>query len=204
MLYRRLSACLFLAVFSVPAFALNGVSRACRFDLIPSIAKDPAVVLFQMLGSKFPSLALLPALSLAEQADHWILESLTTDYGSVRYYLFAENRVYERRYQSNGSTIFSQVGAFTSPGWTAMTVRKEMYEDSRLAIFFANRGFLYSARAGNPDIVEKFSRNTSSLPRYFGVKGKHYYYDAVNKAVGVIGDSQATDCNLGQWGFGDR
>lgn len=204
MLYRRLSACLLLVLFSVPAFALNGVSRACRFDLIPSIAKDPAVLLFQMLGSKFPSLSLLPSKSLAEQSDHWILESITTDYGSVRYYLFAENRIYERRYQSDGSSIFPQFGWYTSPGWTALTVRREMYEDSRLAIFFANRGFLYSARAGHPDIVEKFSRNTSSLPRYFGVKGRHYYYDPANKVVGKIGDSQATDCNLGQWGFGDR
>lgn len=200
---RYLLAYLLLS-FSVPAFALNGVSRACRFDLIPSVAKGPAVLFFEMLGSKFPSLSLLPFQSLAEQSNHWILESITTDYGSVRYYLFAENRIYERRYQSNGTPIFPLVSWGTSPGWTAMTVRKEMYEDSRLAIFFANRGFLYSARAGDPDIVQKFPRVVPSLPRYFGVKGRHYYYDAVNKVVGAIWDSQATDCNLGQWGFGDR
>lgn len=204
MLYRRLSACLLLVLFSAPAFALVGVSRACRFDLIPSILKAPAVLFFQMLGSNLPSLDTLPDKSLIEQSEHWILESITADYGMVRYYLFVENRIYERRNRPDGSSTFPQVAEYSSPGWAAMMVRREVLEDSRLAVFFANRGIISSVRAGHPDIIQRFAPITPPLPRYFGVKGRHYYYDAVNKVVGRLNDTQATDCNLGQWGFGDR
>src|SRR3989442_14410643 len=77
------------------SFALAGFSRACPWNQVPSSLQGPAARLFTLIGSapfgKFDGLSSLPA---NQQARWWVLESLTIDWVSVRYYLYAENRLY--------------------------------------------------------------------------------------------------------------
>ena len=187
------------------ASALNGVSRACQFNQIPSPIRGPAIRLFNYVSTapwgKFDGLIYM---SEAELAKYWILESITTDYLSTRYYLYAENRVYRSVYGPTGILEkFTLYANYSSPGWTAESVPADAQSDSYLDIFFHNRGILTSARAGNPEVIA----NIVPLTRFgdlFFVYGNHYYYDSVNKTQSRIGLSAARDCNLSQWGFGDR
>lgn len=207
-MWRRFIATGVLLLTAGNVLALGMVSRACPVADIPSSMKLAALTLFEVIGdAPIGSLTRIRGYNQNEQYNWWVLESITTDYGSVRYYLFAENKAY--RYDDFKNAYFLEVG-YKSPGWVAMAVSEETYKDSRFEIFFANRGFLYSARAGHKDIVQRWSRKSpapGSTPLYkdfWWVLGQHYYYDPVAKTVGYLGNTFATDCNLGQWGFGHR
>ncbi len=197
-------------LFLVPikeSYALGMVSRACAVSAIPPALKGPALIFFGLLG--MPTRLLdLPSRAISDQQRYWIHESLTTDYGSLRYYLFAENEVYQWWYVNGGggTTSLYREFKYRSP-WAAQSLPPEIVSDSRLAIFNFNRKVLYSVRAGAADIVTAHS--TTSIPgrapeSMFFVMGKHYYYDPVTTAQTFLGTTTAADCNLGQWGFEDQ
>jgi hypothetical protein len=185
---------------AVNASALGMLSRACRFDAIPSTLKAPALILFQYLGMP-SSLGDLDHRSASEQQNYWILESITTDYGSLRYYLFAENRVYWAKNTTYGVAYFPEY-SYKSP-WAAQSLDPKIFPDSRLQIFKFNRRVMFSARAGNPQIVQNHQNSTNEISQAW-VMGQHYYYDPVSKSQGYIGSTSAMDCNLGDWGLEDR
>jgi hypothetical protein len=86
--------------------------------------------------------------------------------------------------------------SYESPGWTAKTVSDEIRLDSKLAIFYHNRATLYSARAGNPNIVEY---RDPSVQWY--VMGKHLYYNPTTSRTESLQDTGAADCNENNLGF---
>lgn len=146
----------------------------------------------------------LPYQRIEEQAKWWILESITTDYGKARYYLFAKARVYQTYYVNILRTNSFRweyrptQSFYLSPnGWDSLTINPKMYGDKRLDIFFKNRQFWFSARAGHPSIVEKFNDTKSVL----AVAGVHFYYNPKAKTTNRLPSSVAVDCNLSQWGF---
>lgn len=191
---------LFCSFLSESAHALNGFSRACAFAEIPASLRGPALRLFGFIGTS--GLTEWDFLLYEPEAKLWryrINESITTDYGTARYYLYAENRIF---YRSSSATSYSFVGEHKSGGWQAETMPSEVYEDSILQVFFHNRSLLYSVRAGNPRIIE--DSPARSLGDKYWVVGQHYYYDPVSKVQGFIRTSEATNCNLSQWGFGER
>ena len=83
----------FLFLCMDTAFALGQVSRACQFSTIPSELKPVAAAFFYAVGADADVLT-LPAQTRDVQATKWVLESLTTDYGRVRYMLFATRVLY--------------------------------------------------------------------------------------------------------------
>jgi len=187
---------------TVSASALAPLSRACRFGDIPSALKAPALVLFQYLGMP-ATLADLDRRTANEQLNHWILESITTDYGSLRYYLFAENKVYWKySYPGEYFPRYYLEFSYKSP-WAAQSLDPRIFPDSRLSIFNFNRRVLFSARAGDTEIVKKHVKSGYQINEA-AVVGKHYYYDPVSKAQAYLGETFATDCNLGNWGLEDR
>ena len=192
-----------LAVLSASSsFALGGLSRACNFRDIPPQLQSPALVLFAYLDMPQKYLD-LPSRSEDEKKQHWILESITTDYGSLRYYLFVENEVYRLKGSQTNAEFFRVTG-YRSP-WAAQSLDPRIFPDSRLSVFNFNRGTLFSARAGHKDIVQFYSKTLSWREvDWFRVVGKHYYFDPVSKSQGYIGKSDATDCALSQWGFETR
>jgi hypothetical protein len=181
------------------AQALDGFSRACRFDTIPVALQGPAALLFYMLGAPL-STATLDLLPGKER--FWIFESITADYGEVKYYLFAEANVF--------------VWSPPAPGWHGDFVRRISYSSStykaqrpsdgilkytKLDIFFANRGVLYSARAGKTDIYDHLSEPLNSYDtKVLGIQ-KFWYPGGVQ---GKLLNSTAIDCNLNTWGMGYR
>lgn len=193
---------LLLMLSAASASALAPLSRACRFGDIPGTLKAPALVLFQYLGMP-ATLADLDRRTSNEQANYWILESITTDYGSLRYYLFAENRVYWKySYPGEYYPRYYLEFSYKSP-WAAQSLDPQIFPDSRLSIFNFNRKVLFSARAGDGEIVKKHV-NSGYQTNDAVVVGKHYYYDPVSKAQAYLGETYATDCNLGNWGLEDR
>src|SRR5262245_54254699 len=86
--------CCVLLSYTGSCFALGAVSRACNFYWIPVGAQTVAARFFYALGADEFVLS-LPNADVATQAQYWINESLTTDYGSVRYYLFAVRNLYQ-------------------------------------------------------------------------------------------------------------
>ncbi len=134
-------------------------------------------------------------ISPAEQEKYWILESITTDFFAFEYLLFAEAVV-----RRNAGMWYTEAN-YKSP-WTAEIFDGRMTADSRLAIFNFNRGPFYSARAGHPEILQYYATSTSGVSRdAFFVRGAHYYYDPASRRIGQIAASEASDCNLGQWGI---
>lgn len=188
------------------AFAVGGVSRACRFDTIPTGMKTLAATFFVALGAP-TSVLDIPKMTPLDQSKYFILESITTDYGHVRYWLFATSGQYYTIYtnwnpsQPNRPSLFRTL----QTNWTAMQVSAVTQLSPTFAAIFANRGPLYSARAGSPDIVEKLSGfDSRPYPDLFKVVGRHYFYDPSSKAVYEVARSSASDCNLTDWGFFDR
>lgn len=192
-----ISAMIALAATSVSALGM--VSRACNFRDLPTVIKAPALILFQYLGMP-EGLRNISSLSLSDQGHYWIHESITTDYGNLRYYLFAQNEVYVFRTKNDYYPYFHS--AYRSP-WAAQTLDQRIFPDSRLSVFNFNRGLgiLSSARAGHPEIIR---RTAESEFGSFYVLGQHYYYDAVSKVQAHLGTTSAYDCNLTQWGLEER
>ena len=183
-------------------YALAGLSRACAFDAIPVELQVPAARFFNIIGAapvgKFDS---LPSLSQRQKHRWWVLESLTIDWGSVRYYLYAENRVYWRDPKAEFALWRHFRSTRSAAGWTAERVPDAVLSDSNLSIFLHNRAFFYSARAGHPEIIEYLD----DPDRFeYAVSGNHYYYDPVGKSQGYIGWTRETTCNLSNWGFEAR
>jgi hypothetical protein len=197
-----------LQLFSGNAFALGMFSRACPIADIPSPLKLPALMLFEAIGdAEMGSLIKINNFNNNEQYNWWVLESLTVDWASLRYYLFAENKIY--RYNDYKNAYFLE-GGYKSPGWVAMSLNDDTLSDSRFQIFFKNRGFMYSGRAGHKNIVQRWERTPlapGSSPLYkdfWKVMGQHYYYDPVSKVIAYLGSSMAEDCNLREWGLEAR
>jgi hypothetical protein len=212
--FRRSAVLVSCMSLSVSASALGWFSRACPVGEIPSNVKLSALRLFEAIGAApIGSLAQIANMSIADQNKYWIHESITTDFGSARYYLYAENFVYRTDATAactaaTHCNITRYETKYKSAGWTATTLSKETLSDSRFQIFFANRAFLYSARAGDPSIV-KFWQRASYTPSSlthdeFSVYGFHYYYDPVAKVQTSLGGSYAYDCNLINWSFNNR
>ncbi len=191
-------------VFSNNAFALGKVSRACNFNTIPWGLKNVAATFFVKVIGAQPWVLGLPDLSDEDQKDYWILESLTTDIIYQKYYLYAAAHVYTiigfvDDHQSNLNVYVKHWKSYESP-WTSETVPDAIKADPLFTPYFANRRYLYSARAGDPAIVMKIQGAHGG--QRFLVQGKHSYYDAASKLTADYGSSQATNCNLPSTGFG--
>jgi hypothetical protein len=191
------AAALFCTVVPKPAYALGAASRACRFDSLPPGTKNVSAAFFYAVGAPL-SVVSIPSSSAQNQANHWILESLTTDYFQNRYLLFAKRYLYtltgEYPAELRRTYAFESVLQST---WTSQQISDAMKADPRFSQYYLNRGFWHSVRAGHPDIVEH--RPNKSLNFYL-VIGVHWYREA-----GVeyrIGDTQAENCNLTNWGLG--
>lgn len=192
----------FIAAFECSnAHALGAVSRACQFSTIPTIAlKSLAVSFFTAVGAPMSTLNLVGA-SDAEQRTWWTNESLTTDYVEARYYLYAHADVYRLYRVSQGSVPagnWAYMTGYSSPGWGASRISRAMQSDSRFSKYYQNRGPLYSARAGNPNIVEKL--DVTQYASAYAVVGSHTYYDPVTKYTWAMQDTRAIDCNLPDFG----
>jgi hypothetical protein len=188
------------------ASALGQLSRACQFYTIPSELKPIAAAFFYALGADADVLT-LPAQSAQVQATKWVLESLTTDYGRVRYLLFATRIVY------GGTGVNLDTGLLNytrqryldmSSQWTSEQISDAMKADPKFSYYYLNRGILASARAGNPKIVDTmpYTEPTAIDALAYLVVGYHWYYDPVGKQVVRLADSQANTCNLRNMGLG--
>src|SRR5262249_15182973 len=118
------------------------------------------------------------------------------------YYLFAESLVFREHDLRDGRTPFRPEARYKSY-WTSMRADPKVYTDSKLKIFFSNRGPLFSARAGHPDIIQYWSPvPTDKWPiDYFLVMGHHYFYEPsgqIERKYAVT--LAANDCNLDDWG----
>lgn len=200
MKYKSLLLLLTAASFSTEAFALGAVSRACKFSDIPSALKSVAGQFFVAIGGA-PIAKDLPNRSLSEQATYWIMESLTTDYVRQRYYLYAETTSYTKNpYPESANYNKWQIsGGDVSTIWTAETVSDALKADPRFSPYWANRGPLFSARAGDARIVVYYA-SVAGVQR--ATIGHHWYYDPVSKVTSRMSDTVAFDCNLGDWGYG--
>lgn len=97
------------------------------------------------------------------------------------------------------SNQWSAFHTYSSPGWRADHVNDAIKTNDTLRIFFANRGIFYSARAGY------YKVGHDADPFYwqsYKLVGSHYYYDPVSRVQGAMRATQATDCNLQNWGAG--
>ncbi|CAJ0704172.1 hypothetical protein R11007_04260 [Ralstonia holmesii] len=187
-----LAAFVFYCAFaSSQANALSQFSRACRFGDIPRALQEPAAVFFVLLGAPANTVNLPWRI---EKESHWILESITTDYGAVRYYLFASSTLYRYR-PGEGKYV---VGETRYSRWAAQRPSDAVLKDSRLQIFLHNRGTLYSARAGHPAIYDVIEGPTAR------VGGTHWLYDPFIQETRPLAKTKATDCNLAEWGFETR
>jgi hypothetical protein len=191
---------------STPVFALGKFSRACRWSDIPAVLRAPALDLFHIIGAapagKFNYLMTAPAI---KQQSAFVLESLTVDWVSVRYNLYAENKVFEGWWSAENTYLgYVYMTSYQSDGWKAETIPTSVYNEPRLDIFFNNRGFLYSARAGHPEILQQFPDPYPGRAWKFMVVGQHAYYDFASGRTVSLGSSKASDCNLLEWGFENR
>lgn len=194
-----------LALFSLiylvatEALALGAVSRACQFTKIPSPLRYTAGQFFASIGGD-PYVAELSNKSEFEQANYWIMESLTVDWLRARYYLYAQSAHYYRNPHPDANTyqMWMLYTSFYSKVWTAETVSDALIADPRFSPWYANRGKLFSGRAGNDKIIENLGTYHTQRASY----GTHYYYDPVSKVTARLPDTTAYDCNLGEWGFG--
>lgn len=178
------------------ASALGAVSRACKFSTIPAALQSDAAATFFWLGA--PSNVLYLPYDSYSANRYWVNESLTTDWLSVRYYLYAYSEVtaFQGQYGSYPYQ-YRKFATYTSNGWRADTINPAIKNDPKLGIFFANRGLLYSARAG----YQYIGHDTDPLVyQSFTVVGFHYYYDPVSKVQGAMKATYASNCNLQNWG----
>lgn len=191
------------AALSNNAFAVGAVSRACSFDKIPSSLQVTAAAFFMAIGGNRNVIQNLPYASQYEKERHFILESLTTDYVNTRYYLYAQADIYfigtSANYYPEYRNTYGLYKTYASPGWDAETVSQLVLQDSRFKIYFENRGPLYSARAGNTDIVERLDWSPVVF-KNFKVVGHHKYWDPVSKKPFDLPQTVAYDCNLTDFG----
>lgn len=193
-------------LFMNSACALSQLSRACQFYSIPTELKPVAAAFFYALGADADVLT-LPAQSAQTQANKFILESLTTDYGRVRYLLFASRVVYASTgvIYSTNLRIYSRSRTYDmNSQWTSEQISDAMKADPKFSYYYLNRGVLTSARAGHPKIIESITNAGTDTygSQQFMVTGLHWYYDPVGKQIVRLPDSQANTCNLGNIGLG--
>lgn len=88
--------------------------------------------------------------------------------------------------------------------WTSEQISDAMIADPNFSVYFYNRDKLFSARAGDPQIVTEHPETLTDPTQrtYFKVVGKHYYFDPVSKATTQLPNTEATDCNLKNFGLG--
>jgi hypothetical protein len=184
-----------IAFIACPASAVDRVSRSCNFSTIPAELKPVSLLFFRAMGA--PS-SVMNILNNNEEV-YWIFESLTTDAFQVRYYLAAISTRYTKGVDSSGRSAYF-VKNTTYSGWTAEAISDAMKADGDFSPYYVNRGILYSARAGNPNIVE-FSNDIGKPADYNLVIGQHFYYDPVSKAGVTMGNTRATTCNLSKIGY---
>lgn len=197
--------------------AQNFFSRSCALEDIPAALRPPLFLLVDLIGAA-PSgtFDYLKTADSRGMRNHYIFESLTVDYFNVRYVLYAENQVYvlycPGAPQTANNTCsyridhtFKSGGPANPNGWVAQTLDSLVIGDIRLNVFFANRAFLYSARAGHPNLIQDLRRPEVAGRFYVNptVVGHHSYRDQVGSEI-YLGKSVARDCNLGEWGFGNR
>lgn len=179
--------------WSQQASALSGVSRACRFGDLPTGSKTVAANFFVALGAD-PANLDLPNAPDSVQRSRYILESLTTDYGRVRYFLYASSAHYYYASTTYGNLWYNFRTMKTT--WTAQQVSDALKVHPTFQPFYYNRGLLYSARAGSSGILEEFPAHMQ-----FKVRGRHYFYDLSTKQATELTPTQATNCNLANWGI---
>lgn len=204
---KKINLCFYFGILlscvSSPSFALGQVSRACSFAQIDPVRKYVAKEFFKKIGVS-PTIAdSVYNSSLSEQGYWWTLESLTFDWGQVRYYLFATSKVFVLTgidafvyYYTSMRDRNNQLMEYTS-AWTAQQITQAMRNDPTFSPYYANREILYSARAGNPGILERFDAST---PGTFLVQGKHWFYDDQMKVRTNLPDTQTTNCSLENMG----
>jgi hypothetical protein len=174
------------------ASALGQVSRACRYDTIPEGLQNISARFFYAIGA--PSFVKsIPQYDVTEKSHYWILESLTTDYLRARYYLFAMNWALDQPFPP----AYRLIQQVASP-WDAKEIAARMKTDPYFAPYYANRGDLFSARAGDPNIVVRVELPYAQILSL----GAHYFYDPNSKTTTRLPDSSARDCNLSNWGYG--
>lgn len=192
-------------IYTTNALATGAVSRACAFGEIPSYLQYVASTFFIVVGGDFAVINAVRNMPNVDQYNYYIFESLTTDYVETRYYLFAQADVYQRVYDWVYDPLTSTYGhfkpykRFTSPGWEASAVSLALKRDERFAVYYENRGPLYSARAGNPAIVE-YAPPATSISGPYKVVGHHKYFDIAAKRSVDQGITVAYDCNLNNFG----
>lgn len=197
-LLRTVVTALALVIPTTEALALSAVSRACRFSEIPLPLRYYAGEFFYLLGAP-PIIRFMAGEDIEVQKRYWINESLTTDWRSVKYYLYAQRTVYNLTNLAFGAgQQWVRSHADSSPKWTAESISSAMAVDPTFSPYRANRKFLYSARAGASSIVEDLS---DRLP-FFVVVGNHYYFDPVSQVTAQLPDTKANDCNLSVMGYG--
>ena len=124
-----------------------------------------------------------------------MLESITTDYLSSRFYLGARHTIYQW-HQGNYSGWLQKVKR--DSGLARDLLDRSVLTDDKFQIFTKNRGVLFSARAGSPDIVERTDQIAGANPwsNRWRVVGQHYYYNPDRKMEVLLGQTVAEDCNL--------
>lgn len=182
-------------------------SRACRFDQLPTGTKAIASEFLYFMGGP-SSLRNLHSQSLNSQALWWINESLTTDYYSVRYYLFAKSNVYVKGNAKYGNPDYFNLVKSYKSGWTVNQIDDQIRNNWLFNPGYVNRGLppWYNARAGKSDIYDKWilTNTAPDTPATLGlieVRGRHSYYDAISKREFDLGESKSNNCNLESWGF---
>jgi len=198
---RHFLASVALGFCATNALALGAVSRACPFSSIPTAIQPDALLFFHAVGAaRWEQLRFIALKAESEKRKYWMLESISTDYGNVRYYLFAESRVYRGHQFSDGRAPLRLEATYKSY-WTSMRADPKVYTDSKLKMFFSNRGPLFSARAGHPDIIQYWHKVAVEPFDMFLVRGYHYYYDpGAREEVEYAKTIVANDCNLDDWG----
>jgi len=201
----NISIALVLLCGSCQAQALGWFSRSCRWSEIPASIAPIAAIVFEKIAEVDNSAILKEALNASQEnkKKYLIAESITADYGMVRYFLFAEARLFYYAAEAKDGVRYpaawQEAKRYPGSNWTARTLPTELTADTRLQIFYANRQLLYSARSGSPQIIEKAGWSIPDAPQ-FRVLGTHSYYDPSAGALVNLGQSTATDCNFSQWG----
>lgn len=188
----KIALALTSVVLCSQSLAVDSFSRACRFDQIPPGLQAIAVTFFSLLGA--PAWVRdLP--NHPEKQKYWVLESITTDYLSSRFYLGARHTIYQW-HQGNYSGWLQKVKR--DSGLARDLLDRSVLTDDKFKIFTKNRGILFSARAGSPEIVERTDKIAGANPwsNRWRVVGQHYYYDPDRKAEVLAGQTVAEDCNL--------
>lgn len=195
-------ACMMFSVLN-DANALGRVSRACQFSSLSSELKPLAAAFFFALGAD-ADILVLPSQSNDYQQTKWILEALTTDYGSPRYLLFATRIIYFANLTIDSTVTYYRMRSLDlSSQWTSQQISDAMKADPKFSYYYLNRGILSSARAGNPKIVETLDYSYLGYgSQQFMVVGYHWYYDPVGKRVVRLADTQTNSCNLPDIGYG--